>query len=251
MRLVRTVMGTDVTIDVREPEAEAAALIEAITDMEMVERVFSPFLPDSAVTRINQGRIELDRAGPLVAEVARLCRLYEAATGGAFSAWRGGRLDPTGLVKGWALDRAAANLERNGHRNYLIEAGGDIRLRGSPGLRKPWRVGIRHPVHRDLVVRVIASRDLAIATSGTYERGEHIRDPRTGLAPTGLVSVTVIGPDIMEADVFATAAFVMGERGLEWIDRQPGYDAYAITTAMRGIWTGGFPADAGPLAPDR
>lgn len=250
MRLVRTVMGTNVTIDVREPGTGDAALIAAIADMEMVERIFSPFLPDSAVTRINRGLLEIDQAGPLVAEVARLCRLYEAATGGAFSAWREGRFDPTGLVKGWAVDRAAAIIERNGHRNYLIEAGGDIRLRGSPGVRRPWRVGIRHPVHRELVVRVVASRDLAVATSGTYERGEHIQDPRTGLAPAGLISVTVIGPDIMEADVFATAAFVMGERGLEWIDRQPGYDAYAITTAMRGVWTPGFPDDAGPLAPD-
>jgi thiamine biosynthesis lipoprotein len=241
----------DVTIDVREADAGDTALRDAFADMAMIDRLFSLFDTDSAVSRINEGRLEIDQAGPLVIEVARLCRLYEAATGGAFSAWREGRFDPTGLVKGWAIDRAAAILERNGHRNYLVEAGGDIRLRGSPGLRRPWRVGIRHPVHRDLVVRVISSRDLAIATSGTYEKGDHIEDPRTGRVPTGLISVTVIGPDIMEADVFATALFVMGEAGLAWVERQPGYEAYAITDAMRGVWTTGFPADTGPLPPDR
>ena len=141
-------------------------------------------------------------------------------------------------------------LERHGARNYLVDAGGDVAARGHAGAGLPWRVGIRHPVRRTMVARVVLASDLAVATSGTYEKGAHVLDPRTGLPATDVVSMTVVGSDIVEADVHATAALAMGRSGLELIEDLDGYEAYAIFPDLRASWTSGFdalcePADAG------
>jgi thiamine biosynthesis lipoprotein len=119
----------------------------------------------------------------------------------------------------------------------LVVAGGDLVAAGEPAPGEPWRIGIRHPDRPDRVVAVLRARDLAVATSGHYERGEHIRDARTGLVATGLRSVTVIGPALALADAYATAAFAMGEPGLAWVARQAGFGAVWVTAADRLVWT--------------
>jgi FAD:protein FMN transferase len=124
-----------------------------------------------------------------------------------------GRVDPSGLVKGWSVDRAAAIADELGWRNYAINAGGDIRLRGGALPAPVWRVGIQHPRTRRQVVAVVTGDDLAVATSGAYARGDHVLDPHTKLPPEGVLSVTVAGPDLATADAYATAAFAMGLRG--------------------------------------
>jgi thiamine biosynthesis lipoprotein len=245
MRCVRDVMGMPVTVDVRDEAENPAALDEVYADLVFVDQTFSPFLPDSAISRINRGEVSPDDVDPVVLEVLDLCRLYEKATDGYFSAWIGGRLDPSGLVKGWAIGRAASILDRHGYRNYFVDAAGDIVARGHSGQGTPWRVGIRHPVERERVARVILASELAIATSGTYEKGSHIYDPHTGRPVEDLLSLTVVGPNVLDADVYATAAFAMGARGLEFVDRLDGYQAYAIDTRLRATWTAGFPAPAG------
>ena len=155
------------------------------------------------------------------------------------------RLGLGGIAKGWALDVAAAALRQRGRSDFLLSAGGQVY---AAGLRdgRPWRVGIRHPVERDKVARVVLARDLAVATSGTYEKGQHIVDPHTGLSATAFVSLTVVGPDILAADVYATAAFAMGLAGLAFIEARPGYEAYAIDPALRARWTSGFEALCAP-----
>jgi thiamine biosynthesis lipoprotein len=129
------------------------------------------------------------------------CQELRVETGGLFDARAGGRLDPSGFVKGWAVERAAAF----GSGRFLIDAGGDVVLRGE------WRVGIRHPYERDRLAAAITVADCAVATSGAYERGPHIIDPRTRLPASGLSSVTVVGRDLGTADAYATAAFVAGD----------------------------------------
>ena len=230
-----------ITVDVRD-RADPLTFDAIFADLRHIDAVFSPFKPESAVSHINSGALAITDAPPLVREVLDLCRTYEERTHGFFSAWREGRLDPSGLVKGWAIKRAAALLDARGHRHYFVDAAGDVRTRGerAPGL--PWRVGIRHPVERDKVVRVVLANDLAVATSGTYEKGSHIYDPHTGRAATELLSLTVLGPSIVDADVFATAAFAMGGDALAFIEEQPGYEAYAIGHDLRGTWTSGFDA---------
>ena len=223
-------MGMPVTVDVRD-EAENPAVLDAVyADLVFVDRTFSPFLPDSAISRINRGELSPDHADPVVRDVLDLCRLYEKLTDGYFSAWFGSRLDPSGLVKGWAIGRAASILDGHGYRNYFVDAAGDIMARGHSGEGRPWRVGIRHPVERDRVARVILASELAIATSGTYEKGSHIYDPHTGRSVDDLLSLTVVGPSVLDADAYATAAFAMGAHGLEFIERLDGYQAYAIDT---------------------
>jgi thiamine biosynthesis lipoprotein len=240
LRAVREVMGMPVTIDWRDGAADRTALDEAYRELAAMDALFSPFRHDSEVSRINRGDLLTRAANPLVRDVLGLCDLYGLATGGCFSAWPDGRLDPCGLVKAWAVDRACAILERQGARDYLVDAGGDVVARGRPAAGARWRIGIRHPVERDRVARVVIASDLCVATSGTYERGPHIVDPRSGRAAAELTSLTVVGPDIVEADAWATAAFVMGADGLDFVESRPGYEAYAIFPDLRARWTSGF-----------
>ena len=146
------------------------------------------------------------------------------------------------MVKGWSVQRAAEMLRAIGARSFFIGAGGDIVTRGEAEPGQRWRVGIRHPEIADRVAAVLATGDLAIATSGAYERGQHILDPRTGRPPEGLLSMTVVGPSLTYADAFATAAFVMGEPGLHWIAGMDGYEALAIPRDRRTVWTSGIEA---------
>lgn len=242
MRRTEDVMGMPITVDVRDGTADATALDAVFAELRHIDELFSPFKTESAVTRINDGRLASDDAPLLVREVLSLCAEYERRTRGFFSPWHAGRLDPSGLVKGWALSRAAAILDGRGYRDYFIDGAGDVWARGHGAHGAPWRVGIRHPVERDKVVRVVLASDLAVATSGTYEKGEHIYDPHTGRPATALLSLTVTGPSITDADVFATAAFAMGPDGLDFIEEQPGYEAYAIDRDLRATWTTGFDA---------
>ena len=146
-------------------------------------------------------------------------------------------------VKGWAIARAAALLDEHGYRDYYVDAAGDVRTRGIARPGCPGAVGIRHPVERDKSARVVLATDLAVATSGTYEKGAQIYDPHTGQPATALLSLTVIGPSILDADVF-TAAFAMGLRGLDFIASRAGYEAYAVDPDLRAHWTRCFEAYA-------
>jgi thiamine biosynthesis lipoprotein len=232
-------MGTVITVDVRDPDVEPAALEAAFAWFREVDETFSTFRRDSEISRLSRGEITAPECRSEMREVLGLCAEVERRSGGAFDIHAGGRLDPSGLVKGWSVERAAAMLQVAGARNFFIGAGGDVIVRGEPAPGQPWRVGVRHPELADRVAAVLAVGDLAVATSGCYERGEHILDPRTGRAPQGLLSVTVVGPSLTYADAFATAAFVMGEAGVTWVSGIDGYGALAITEDRRTVWTFG------------
>jgi thiamine biosynthesis lipoprotein len=190
---VEHVMGMPVRV---EGDVDAARVFAWL---RWVDATFSTYRADSEISRLDRG--ELDDPHPLVREVLARCEELRVETGGLFDARAGGRLDPSGYVKGWAVERGAAC----GRGRFLIDAGGDVLLRGT------WRVGIRHPYARDRLAAALVLTDCAVATSGTYERGAHIVDPRTGRPATGLSSVTVVGRDLGTADAFATAAFVAGD----------------------------------------
>ncbi|HEX6489433.1 MAG TPA: FAD:protein FMN transferase [Candidatus Dormibacteraeota bacterium] len=241
VRTVRDVMGMPWTVEVRD-ERVPPGLIEALyADLEWVDRTFSTFRADSEIERLNRGELDLEGASPEVREVLELSDAHSDMTGGCFSARPSGRLDPSGLVKGWAIARAARLLLEAGCESYLVDGAGDVVVRGGRAAGALWRIGIRHPLERDKVARVIEASDLAVATSGTYEKGPHLIDPRSGRPADGWLSFTVVGPDIVAADVFATAGFVMGADGLEFVASRPGYDAYAIDRDLVGSWTSGFP----------
>ena len=247
---VEHVMGMAVSIDVRDAcdggGIQRPGLAEVLEWLHHVDATFSPYIADSVISRLGRAEITLDDVDEEVRDVLVLCDQLVDATGGAFDAFavpapNGTTLDPSGVVKGWAIEAAAEILESHGPANFVINAGGDIAVRGRPSVGERWSIGIRHPDHPDLLAATLAAvGPLAVATSATYERGAHIVDPRTGQPTTDLASVTVVGPDLTYADAYATAVFVMGVEGLEWLLEHQGYDGMVITHDDRTFSTPGF-----------
>jgi FAD:protein FMN transferase len=235
-------MGIPVGIDVRDPWVDPGVLDRAFAWLRRVDATFSTYRPDSAISRLNAGTLALRDAGPQVRHVLDRCEDLRARTRGCFDVRARGPLDPSAFVKGWAIEAVAAMLGAAGARNLCVHAGGDVCVRGERAPGQPWRVGIQHPWQRDRVAAVLRTRGLAVATSGAYERGPHIVDPRTRRAPRGVASVTVLGPDLATADAYATAAFAMGAEGPAWTAGLDDYDALSILADGRVLSTPGVDA---------
>jgi thiamine biosynthesis lipoprotein len=234
---VRHIMGMPIGIDVRDDGIDVEP---AFAWLRQVDATFSTYRDDSEIARLDRGELTLAECSPEVDEVLTHCLELERATGGYFSARPAGRLDPSGLVKGWAVAAAADRLAAAGARSFCINAGGDVVARGRPEPDARWRIGIRHPTELDRLAAVVEVEDLAVATSGEYEQGAHILDPHTGAPPAGLLSVTIAGPDLGTADAYATAAFAMGADGPAWTATLEGYDAMCITSDHSVLSTPGF-----------
>ncbi len=241
-------MGTAIVIEVRPPAPDdglVESAIEAAFDrFRAVDRRFSTYKPDSEVSLFNAGRlIESDLSGQMV-DVLAMCEQARLASDGYFDIRRhrnDGAIDPSGLVKGWSVETGARILDAAGIDNYCINAAGDIVARGVPEPGSPWRIGIRNPWDSDTTAAVIELRDMAIATSGAYERGDHVIVPSTGRPPDGIASMTVVGSSLAWADALATAAFAMGVRGADWIAREvDGYEACAISSDRHLVMSSGF-----------
>ena len=240
--VVEHVMGMPIVVDVRDDHA-APFVGEVFAWFREVDARFSTYKDDSEISRLNRGELSLDDAHPDVRFILERCEELREETGGFFNARTAeGQLDPSGLVKGWSVDRAGAILEAAGIRNYAVNAGGDVRLRGRAVPELTWTVGIQHPLIRDRVAAVVEGVALGIATSGAYARGDHVVDPHTGRPPSAVLSVTVVGRELATADAYATAAFAMGERGPAWTARLDGYEAMTILADGRVLKTMGFPA---------
>lgn len=238
---VEQVMGMAVsfTLATDDEPAARAAIAEAVVGLHHVDAAFSTYKRDSPISRYGLGELRLEELDEEIRSVLDLCDIARIETEGAFDADavhapNGSSFDPSGLVKGWSVEAAGRTLEAHGFDDFTVNAGGDIVQRGGP-----WTTGIRHPVLVDRLAAVLeATGPLAIATSATYERGEHIIDPRTGEAPSLLASVTIVGPDLTQADVWATAIFVLGSDGTALLPH--GYDAFLITRDGLTLSTNGF-----------
>jgi thiamine biosynthesis lipoprotein len=233
------VMGMPVELELHD-EAAAHAVDEVFAWLRRVDATFSTYRRGSEISRIARGELAERDASADVRRVLERCEHLRAQTGGYFDARAGGVLDPSGLVKGWAVERAARLLEVAGARNFCLYAGGDVVVRGRPGPGVCWRIGIQHPLLRDRVAAVLESEHLAVATSGEYARGAHILDPHTGAPPAGVLSVTIAGPDLGTADAYATAAFAMGAGGPEWTRGIAPYEAMTVLAGERVLLTPGF-----------
>jgi thiamine biosynthesis lipoprotein len=221
-------MGTVFTIDIRDPGNWDDAIRDVVSWLHEVDRVFSTYRYDSDICRLQRGEITLDAAHRDVAEVLELCADAQVVTGGYFTAMPNGRLDPTGLVKGWAIEHASRRLTAHGTTNEAVNGGGDMQLVGEAASGRPWTVGISDPREPRRVLSVVSGRDFAVATSGTAERGAHIVDPFTGHPATHAISATVTGPSLTQADAYATAVLVMGPAGVGWIADVDGYEALVV-----------------------
>jgi FAD:protein FMN transferase len=243
--------GTVISVDVRD-DIDERAVDACAAWFARVDDLFSTWRADTEIMRIARGELAADEAGPEIRTVLDLCDQMRLESAGAFDISFGalpnvpdrpGRapLDPSGLVKGWAVGCAGDMLLRAGATNFFINAGGDVLTRGHPAGTPGWRLGIQHPWERNRVAAVLSLTDDAAATSGRYERGDHVVDPRTGVPAAGLASVTVVGPDLAIADAYATATVALGPNdGMRWLTTRIGYEAMAITDDRVVLSTPGF-----------
>lgn len=232
LRRVEMVMGTAISLDLADdfPTSTLADLATMVFDwLREVDARFSTYRPDSEVSRFGRGEITLAEASEDLRFVLARCADLWGETDGYFDGYATGRLDPSGYVKGWSVQIASDRLLAAGATNHCVNAGGDIRLRGLSAAGRPWRVGVRHPFNAAATCAVIGGTDIGIATSGVYERGHHVIDPRRGKPARGLRSVTVVGPDLGTADAYATAAIAMGTSGARWLGRMRGHTCAVIT----------------------
>jgi len=225
-------MGTAISIDIAGSidSGRAGQLADAaFTWFREVDERFSTYKEGSEVNRLQRGEMDTSGASPDLRHVLDEGARLWSTTDGYFDVYATGRLDPSGYVKGWSVQVASDRLTAEGAPDHCVNAGGDVRLRGHSASGRPWRVGIRHPFEPMKICWVLEGTDLAVATSGTYERGFHVIDPRTGKPARALASVTVVGPDLGIADAYATAAVAMGANGIDWLARLDGYESAVVT----------------------
>ena len=234
-------MGMPITLEVVDASATMQVLDDVFAYFETVDQKFSTYKEDSEISRINHGELVLEQASEDMQLIFSLAEYTKKATDGYFDIWRNGHYDPSGIVKGWAIFNAAVMLREMGFAHYYVDAGGDIQMAGNNAQGHPWRVGIRNPFDPQEIVKVLSISDCGVATSGTYVRGQHIYNPKaSGQLVTEIVSLTVVGPDIYQADRFATAAFAMGPAGIVFIENLEGFEGYMIDQNGLATFTTNF-----------
>ena len=247
-RRVVHVMGMPISLALRgrhtDDAAAESAWIRVVQTLREIDLTFSTYRPDSVVSRLARGEIALAACPPEVHEVLELGARAAADSGGAFEVRRPGpdgrlRLDPSGVVKGWAVDRAARHLDELAGTDHCLSAGGDMVCRTVRPGAGPWRIGIEDPSDPARVLAVVPVFDGGVATSGTAHRGGHLVDARTGRAPEAVASVTVIAGTVTEADIDATAAYAQGPGAAAWLSRRPGRSGLVV-------WRDGSTTIVGP-----
>jgi thiamine biosynthesis lipoprotein len=280
MKETRILMGMPITVDIADAAAGSEDLAAVFDYFTYIDRTFSTYKPESEMMRINRGELPENEWSDDMRIVLMLSEETKQATGGFFDIRKPGNdggdklLDPSGLVKGWAIWNAAGILRDRGFSNFYVDAGGDIQTSGMNNAGEPWSIGIKNPLkspargEADEIIKVVyaplgesdqggasGQGGIGVATSGTYIRGKHIYNPKTGAAAgntaggdTGvdageIVSLTVIGPNIYEADRFATAAFAMGSAGIHFLEALPKtsrLEGYMINMEGVATMTTGF-----------
>jgi thiamine biosynthesis lipoprotein len=234
-------MGMPITVEIVDPTATVEDLQKIFAYLTTVDERFSTYKEDSEISRINRSELAPAQYSAEMRTILRLSEQTREETQGYFDIRRQGKYDPSGIVKGWAIQQAAQRLREQGFRDFYIDAGGDIQTAGYNAEGKPWRVGIRNPFQRNEIVKVLTLTERGVATSGTAIRGQHIYSPHQQDTPIlDIVSITVIGPDVFEADRFATAAFAMGKEGIRFIARLADFEGYMIDAQARATFTAGF-----------
>jgi len=204
----------------------AAAQAAALDELHELDALFSPFRADSEISLLREGSLRPQDADPRILEVSEACVRLASASGGRFDANRDGWFDPTGYVKGWAVERAAIRhlaplLAEDGVIAAGLAAGGDMQLLTAPSTDWIWTIGIADPLRPGAIRAQVPLREGAVATSGPAERGAHIVDPRTGQAVREAPSATVIAERLSDADAWATIAVVAGFDDLSWLRAAP------------------------------
>jgi thiamine biosynthesis lipoprotein len=243
MHDTRILMGMPITVAIVK-DAPGRLLDDVFDYFAAVDARFSVFKPDSEISALNHGRIAVADVSAEMQEVLGLAERTKRETDGYFEIRRSdGLVDPCGIVKGWAIRNAADLIRRSGARDFYVDAGGDIQTGGMNQDGEDWRIGIRNPFNEREIIKAVTPKGRGIATSGTYVRGQHIYNPREpGRHIEDIVSLSVIGPDVLEADRFSTAAFAMGKAGIHFIEELPGFEGYMVDATGIATQTSGFKA---------
>lgn len=239
MKQTKIIMGMPITIEIVHNNAEDQ-FSNTFDYFRKVDNRFSTYKPKSEISQINAG-LTRNKWSEEMKQVLKLCEETKKLTNGYFNIEHHGKLDPSGLVKGWAINNAAHLLFKSGAKDFYIDAGGDIQVYGTNADKQPWTIGIRNPFDVQEIIKVVRLTNKGVATSGTYIRGQHIYDPHESEREINLVkSLTVIGPNIYEADRYATAAFAMGTAGITFIESVPDLEGYMVDAEAIATYTSGF-----------
>lgn len=240
MKQTCLIMGMPITIEVVDVAITQDDIDKVFAYFVSVDESFSTYKATSEISKINRGELSATAYSENMKTILALSAQTKKDTDGYFDIQHNGLYDPSGIVKGWAIQNAADMLKAWGFRNFYIDAGGDVQVAG----RKDgnlWRIGIRNPFNRYENVKVLALTERGVATSGTAIRGQHIYNPHNrNTSLLDVVSITVIGPNIYEADRFATAAFAMGKKGIQFIENLAGFEGYMIDAQARATFTSGL-----------
>ncbi len=230
-----------VTLQVVDATATDELFETVFSYFEYIDEKFSTYKDNSEISLINKHELTLEQSSEDMRIVFALAEQTKQESRGYFDIARNGSYDPSGLVKGWAIYNAAEILRQKGFKDFYVDAGGDVEAVGKNDRGENWRAGIRNPFNMNEIVKVLSVSNCGIATSGTYVRGQHIYNPQDRETPlTDVVSLTVIGPNVYDADRFATAAFAMGRDGIVFIERLEGFEGYMIDREQQATFTSGF-----------
>jgi len=233
-----TAMGVPFFIELHAPRSETGAA-DAVRQFHAAllhaDDVFSPFRDDSELSRLNRGEITVDECDKEMLEILESCERYKGATLGGFDARLPDRMDPSGIVKGWAIAKGATAFDHVGASAWMVGVSGDILVSGEG---QTWRVGIADPrVKGDstgtpaIDVVTLGGPFRALATSGSAQHGDHVWDPATGRGARHYVQVSVVADDMVNADAWATAIAAGGETVLS-AALDAGYEALVITQEL-------------------
>jgi thiamine biosynthesis lipoprotein len=239
MKKTKLIMGMPITIEVLGRDSNQE-IEKVFAYFKAVDARFSTYKATSEISKVNEGLPEAQWSRQMKT-VMNLCEETKKLTKGYFDINHNGKLDPSGLVKGWAIYHGAQLLTDSGLSDYYIEAGGDIQTSGRAARGEPWTVGIRNPFKNQEIIKAVRLDNQGMATSGSYIRGQHIYDPlHQDREITGVVSLSVIGPNVYEADRYATAAFAMGSTGIGFLEATPGLEGYMVNEDKVATYTSGF-----------
>lgn len=241
MKETKSLMGMHITVEIVDKQASQSDFDDIYNYFTYIDNKFSTYKDTSEITKINTGRLHKDQYSRDMKAIFELSTITKQETNGYFDIYNKGKYDPSGIVKGWAILRASELLKKKKFKNYYIDAGGDVQVSGQNAKGKPWTVGIQNPFDKNEIIKILSLKGDGIATSGTALRGQHIYNPHNlNKSLTDVISITVIGPNVYEADRFATAAFAMGLGGITFIESMKDFEGYMIDKNKIATSTSGF-----------
>lgn len=240
MKIQKIVMGMPSNIEIVDKNINEKDFYKVFSYFNQIDEKFSTYKENSEISKINRNEIKEIKYSSEMKKILKLSKQTKNETNGYFNININGKIDPSGIVKGYAIYNGAKLLLDLGYKNFYVEIAGDIQVFGKNINNKNWKIGIENPFKKGEIIKVINLSDKGIATSGNYIRGKHIYNPKKKLAADEIMSLSVIGPNVYEADRFATAAFAMGKNGIKFIENLSGFEGYMVTKDKNAIFTSNF-----------